>query len=98
MEQLKVSIKPKFEPVNGQMLNSSGYSVKINDWKLGRGVTDFTLEMPAGKKPKATITFNPDIVDIEVTAASIQTLVNENDECTDEVRYFCSGEPVKIDE
>ena len=54
--------------------------------------------MPAGKKPKATITFNPDIVDIEVTAASIQTLVNENDECTDEVRYFCSGEPVKIDE
>lgn len=74
MEQLKVSIKPKFEPVNGQMLNSSGYSVKINDWKLGRGVTDFTLEMPAGKKPKATITFNPDIVDIEVTAASIQTL------------------------
>lgn len=77
MEKLKVSIKPKFEPADGQVLNSSGYSVKINDWKLGRGVTDFTLEMPAGKKPKATITFNPDIVDIEVTAASIQTLVSE---------------------
>ncbi|WP_164683861.1 hypothetical protein [Streptococcus hyointestinalis] len=79
MKQLKVSVKPKFEPADGQALRSAGYSVKINDWELGRGVTDFTLEMPAGKKPKATITFNPDIVDIEVTAASIQTLVSESE-------------------
>ena len=80
MEQLKVSIEPKFEPTDGQALNSSGYSVKINDWELGRGVTDFTLEMPADKKTKATITFHPNIVNIEVTAASIQTLVSESEE------------------
>ena len=37
MKQLKLSIKPKQEPTEGQSLNSSGYSVKINDWELGRG-------------------------------------------------------------
>lgn len=79
MNQLKVSIKPKLEPASGQALLSSGYSVKVNDWELGRGVTDFTLEMPAGKKPKATVTFYPDLVNIEVTAASVQTLVSENE-------------------
>ncbi|MGM9884486.1 hypothetical protein [Streptococcus hyointestinalis] len=79
MNQLRVSIKPKSEPTEGQALLSTGYSITINDWKLGRGVTDFKLEMPAGKKPKATITFHPDIVDIEVTAASIQTLVSESE-------------------
>lgn len=79
MNQLKVSIKPKLEPASGQALLSSGYSVKVNDWELGRGVTDFTLEMPADKKPKATVTFYPDLVDIEVTAASVQTLVSENE-------------------
>ena len=79
MNQLKVSIKTKLEPASGQALLSSGYSVKVNDWELGRGVTDFTLEMPAGKKPKATVTFYPDLVNIEVTAASVQTLVSENE-------------------
>ena len=65
MRQLKVSIKPKQEPTEGQCLLSSGYSVKINDWELGKGVTDFQLEMPAGEKPKVTVTFVPGLIDIE---------------------------------
>ena len=63
MKQLKLSIKPKQEPTEGQSLNSSGYSVKINDWELGRGVTGFRLEMPANGKPKITIDFTPDIIE-----------------------------------
>lgn len=63
MKQLKLSIKPKQEPTEGQSLNSSGYSVKINDWELGRGVMDFKLEMSADKKPKATVTFTPDVIE-----------------------------------
>lgn len=62
MKQLKLSIKPKQEPTEGQCLNSSGYSVKINDWELGRWVIDFKLEMSADKKPKATVTFTPDVI------------------------------------
>lgn len=62
MKQLKLSIKPKQEPTEGQCLNSSGYSVKINDWELGRGVTSFRLEMPADGKPKITIDFTPDVI------------------------------------
>lgn len=69
MEQLKVSIKPKQEPTEGQCLRSSGYSVKINDWELGRGVTDFKLEMSADKKPKATVTFTPDVIDVDEVMA-----------------------------
>lgn len=53
MKQLKLSIKPRREPSEGQLLNSSGYSIKINDWELGRGVTDFKLEMSAGKNQKS---------------------------------------------
>lgn len=63
MKQLKLSIKPKQEPTEGQSLNSSGYSVKINDWELGRGITNFKLEMPADGKPKATVTFTPDVIE-----------------------------------
>ncbi|OFO03801.1 hypothetical protein [Streptococcus sp. HMSC070B10] len=63
MKQLKLSIKPKQEPNDGQCLRSSGYSVKINDWELGRGVTGFRLEMPANGKPKITIDFTPDIIE-----------------------------------
>lgn len=77
MESLKLSIKPKLEPNDGQCLRSSGYSVEINDWELGRGVTDFRLEMPADGKPKATITFIPDVVDIDVAVAGVQTLLSE---------------------
>ena len=62
MKQLKLSIKPKQEPTEGQCLNSSGYSVKINDCELGRGVTSFRLEMPADGKPKITIDFTPDVI------------------------------------
>lgn len=82
MEQLKVSIKPKQEPTEGQCLRSSGYSVKIDDWELGRGVTDFKLEMPPGEKPKAVITFIPDIIDIdEITAMlRVQTSLSELNE------------------
>lgn len=82
MEQLKVTIKPKLEPSEGQCLISSGYSVKINDWELGQGVTDFRLEMPAGSKPKATITFTPDVIDVDEMMAlvEVQTLLSELNE------------------
>lgn len=80
MKQLKLSIKPKLEPTDGQCLRSSGYSVKINDWELGRGVTGFRLEMPAGEKPKITITAIPDIMEIDATViAEIQKLQSESD-------------------
>lgn len=80
MKQLKLSIKPKREPTEGQSLNSSGYSVKINDWELGRGVTGFRLEMPADKKPKITITAIPDIMEVDATViAEIQSLQSESD-------------------
>ena len=74
MKQLKLSIKPKQEPTEGQSLNSSGYSVKINDWELGRGVTDFKLEMSADKKTKATVTFTPDILEVDNVAVDLQIL------------------------
>ena len=77
MKQLKLSIKPKQEPTEGQSLN---YSVKINDWELGRGVIDFKLEMPADKKPKITITAIPDVMEIDATViAEIQKLQSECD-------------------
>lgn len=74
MKQLKLSIKPKQEPTEGQSLNSSGYSVKINDWELGRGVTDFKLEMSADKKPKATVTFTPDVIETNGVVVDPQAL------------------------
>ena len=74
MKQLKLSIKPKQEPTEGQSLNSSGYSVKINDWELGRGVTGFRLEMPANGKPKITIDFTPDILEVDNVAVDLQIL------------------------
>lgn len=80
MKPLKLSIKPKLDLNDGQCLNSSGYSVKINDWELGRGVTDFRLEMPAGEKPKATITFTPDVIDVDETVADVQTLLSKLNE------------------
>ena len=82
MTQLKLSIKPKREPTEGQSLNSSGYSVKINDWELGRRVTDFKLEMSADKKPKATVTFTPDVIDVDemMAVVGVQTLLSELNE------------------
>ena len=82
MKQLKLSIKPKQEPTEGQSLNSSGYSVKINDWELGRGVTDFKLELSADTKPKATITFTPDVIDVDemMAVVGVQTLLSELNE------------------
>lgn len=74
MKQLKLSIKPKQEPTEGQSLNSSGYSVKINDWELGRGVTDFKLEMSADKKPKVTVTFTPDVIETNGVVVDPQVL------------------------
>ena len=74
MKQLKLSIKPKREPAEGQSLNSSGYSVKINDWELGRGVTGFRLEMPADGKPKATVTFTPDVIETNGVVVDPQVL------------------------
>lgn len=74
MNELKVSVKPKQEPTEGQCLKSSGYSIKINDWELGRGVTDFKLEMSADKKPKATVTFTPDILEVDDVAVDLQIL------------------------
>ena len=82
MKQLKLSIKPKQEPNNGQCLRSSGYSVKINDWELGRGVTDFRLEMSADKKPKATVTFTPDVIDVDemMAVVGVQTIFEKSNE------------------
>lgn len=37
-------------------------------------MTDFSLEMPAGQKPKATITFTPDILEVEDMAVNPQNL------------------------
>ena len=74
MKQLKLSIKSKQELTEGQCLRSSGYSVKINDWELGRGVTDFKLEMSADKKPKTTVTFTPDILEVDNVAVDLQIL------------------------
>lgn len=78
MEQLKVSIKPKQEPTEGQCLRSSGYSVKIDDWELGRGVTDFKLEMSADKKPKATVTFTPGVIDVDEMMAVKEVQMKDN--------------------
>ena len=82
MEQLKLTIKPKYEPSEGQCLNSSGYSVKVNDWELGRGVTDFRLEMSADKKPKATVTFTPDVIDVDemMAVVGVQTIFEKSNE------------------
>lgn len=74
MNELKLSVKPKQEPTEGQCLKSSGYAIKINDWELGRGVTDFKLEMSADKKPKATVTFTPDILEVDNVAVDLQIL------------------------
>ena len=74
MKQLKLSIKPKQEPTEGQCLHSSGYSVKINDWELGRGVTGFRLEMPADGKPKITIDFTPDVIETNGVVVDPQVL------------------------
>lgn len=78
MKQLKLSIKPKYEPSDGQCLNSSGYSIKVNDWELGRGVTDFKLEMSADKKPKATVTFTPDVIDVDEMMAVKEVQMKDN--------------------
>ena len=78
MKRLKLSIKPKYEPSDGQCLNSSGYSIKINDWELGRGVTDFKLEMSADKKPKATVTFTPDVIDVDEMMAVKEVQMKDN--------------------
>lgn len=78
MEELKLSIRPKQELTEGQCLRSSGYSVKINDWELGRGVTDFKLEMSADKKPKATVTFTPDVIDVDEMMAVKEVQMKDN--------------------
>ena len=82
MKRLKLSIKPKREPNEGQSLKSSGYSIKINDWELGFGVTDFKLEMSASKAPKAIITLTPSVIDIDgvMAIAGVQTSPSELDE------------------
>lgn len=82
MKQLKLSIKPKRESSEGQLLKSSGYSIKINDWELGFGVTDFKLEMSASKEPKAIITLSPSIIDVDemMAVAGIQTSLSVEEE------------------
>ncbi|MGT2866630.1 hypothetical protein [Streptococcus fryi] len=88
MKSLKITIKPKDDknPVlnlGGKELQqswlSSGYNIQIGEWTLGRGVSEFRLEMPANKRPTATIVFNPDVVDIETIATGGQILWSEND-------------------
>lgn len=80
-EPLKVTIgiKPYHEHKHGTRLNSSAYSVKINDWELGRGVTHFSLDMKANEKPTATITFHPDVIEVDGVVADLETLSSELD-------------------
>lgn len=85
MQPIKLTIKPKHEPTDGQCLNSSGYSVKLNDWELGRGVTDFKLEMPAGEKPKAIIAFTPDVIDVSEMTVVGNNLIGKYLEISGEV-------------
>lgn len=82
MKTLKLSIKPKRKPSEGQPLKSSGYSIKINDWELGFGVTDFKLEMSASEKPKAIITLSPSVIDVDemMAVAGIQTSLSVEEE------------------
>ncbi|HFU4112863.1 TPA: hypothetical protein ACGO7U_001714 [Streptococcus suis] len=88
MTPLKIIIRPKEdrEPIfvyDGRELPqawlSSGYNIQVGEWILGRGVSEFRLEMPANKRPTATIVFNPDVVDIETIATGGQILWSEND-------------------
>lgn len=80
MKSLKVTIRPKVEKnpivIGGEeyaaQLRSTEHEVIVGDWTLGRGVIDFNLSMPAGDKPKATITFYPDSVDVDVMVAGVQ--------------------------
>lgn len=65
MEQLTLSIKPKLEPSGEQCLLSSGYTVKIGNWVLDKGVKKMTLEMDASKKPILTIEAEVDRMDID---------------------------------
>ncbi|MHB9781148.1 hypothetical protein ACXM1Q_000150 [Streptococcus sp. 10F2] len=79
LDKLKVTIgiKPHREHEHGNRLNSSAYSVKINDWELGRGVTHFSLDMKANEKPTATITFRPDVIEVDGVVADLETLLSE---------------------
>lgn len=83
MKSLKVTIRPKVEKppviIGGEeypaQISSTDHEVTIGEWTLGRGVIDFNLSMRAGDKPKATVTFYPDSVDIDVMVAGIQTSI-----------------------
>ena len=58
---LKLSIQPKVE----NPTISPNYEIKLNDWTLGRGVTNIELFMPASGKPKLKIECFIDEVDIK---------------------------------
>lgn len=85
MKSLKVTIRPKVEKppvmIGGKeypaQLRSTEHEVVVGDWVLGRGVIDFSLSMPANKRPKATITFYPESVDIDAMVAGVETSILE---------------------
>ncbi|HEM3628090.1 TPA: hypothetical protein U1C31_000305 [Streptococcus suis] len=95
MEQLKLSIKPKFEPSEGQSLRSSGYRVQVGDWELGKGVKKMTLEMDAGKKPKLVIEAEIDYMDIDTIHGLGLELVDTSEQ---EIKFLSTSQVAEIAE
>lgn len=95
MEQLKLSIKPKFEPSEGQTLRSSGYRVQVGDWELGKGVKKMTLEMDACKKPKLVIEAEIDYMDIDTIHGLGLELVDTSEQ---EIKFLSTSQVSEIAE
>lgn len=65
---LKVSVKKRQEkPVRG-----ADYEIKVNDLVLGRGVSNVSFELAAGKRPKMAIECFPDEIIFDELQAEIK--------------------------
>ena len=65
---LNVSVrKRQVNPVRG-----AHYEIKVNDLVLGRGVSNVSFELPAGRRPKMTIECFPDEIIFEDLQAEIK--------------------------
>lgn len=63
MERLDLSITKSKDSDNP--LISANYDVKLGNEVLGRGVLGINLSMPAGEKPKLTVEYALDSVQID---------------------------------
>jgi|SRR5690625_315361 len=61
-EKLVLRIKPK-KKVDRPY--SADYEVYLNDWRIGKGVSGINLDMQAPERPKLTVDFYPDHIEIE---------------------------------